>query len=212
MRPKFYSQENQGFTLIEILITVALTGILAAITIPSLTSWLENKKIVDVATSVEGAIKEAQSTAIRRNQACTVNISSTEITATPANCLPTGTRNFASGSNQNIGVAVTNNTVKFTPKGTTLDTEPFIIYRTNNGTNVGQMKCVVISSGLGVVRSGTYAASTPPEIPSSLGDAPLQSDPPTTEQAAAKLAWDTAAAERSAIVSSVVNSCISPAS
>jgi prepilin-type N-terminal cleavage/methylation domain-containing protein len=214
MRPKYFYCGNQGFTLIEILITIALTGILAAVAAPSFVSWLENKKIDDVAASVEGAIKEAQSTSIRRNQTCTLNITSRTVSATPANCLPTGTRTISATVTNwwNIAIDVTNNTVKFTSKGTTLDTEPFVISRINNGTNDGTMKCVVISSGLGVVRSGIYNDNDPPSIPASLGDAPLQDNPPTAAQAEAKLAWDTASAARSVTVNTVVNKCISPAS
>lgn len=213
MHLKYFLSKNQGFTLIEILVTIALTGILAAITAPGFISWLENKKIDDVSASIEGALKEAQSTSVRRNEACTVSITSTTVSATPTTCLPTGTRTIsATGSERNIAVSVTNNTVKFTSKGTTLDTEPFIIYRVNNGTNVGKMKCIVVSSGIGIVRSGTYNSTTAPTVPASLGDAPLVSNPATAEEAAAKDAWDAEAATRATTINGVVNNCISPPS
>jgi prepilin-type N-terminal cleavage/methylation domain-containing protein len=213
MKSKHFYQGNAGFTLIEVLITVALTGILAAITAPSLVSWLENKKIDDVTASVEGAIKEAQSTSIRRSQACTLTITSTEVSATPSNCLPTGTRTIsATGSSRNIAVAVTNNVVKFTAKGTTLDTEPFIISRINNGTVDGKMKCVVVSAGLGAVRTGVYDADDPPTIPASMEARPVQSDPVSASIAAAIDAWDIRKATRDTAVNAAVNSCKSSSS
>ncbi|NJM75169.1 MAG: type II secretion system protein [Acaryochloridaceae cyanobacterium RU_4_10] len=215
---KSLARNNQGFTLIETLIVVLLTGILAAIAAPSYVSWLENKKIDDVVTSVEGAIKEAQATSIRRSKPCTVTVTETSVSAvvvetpapaTPTSCLPSGTRTIsATGSNRNIAVAVTNNTVKFTSQGTTLDTEPFIIYRSSGG-NAGKMKCVVISSGLGMLRTGVYNATEPPTIPASLGPRPVMPDPPSSVVAAEQDAWDLANTNRTATINTVVSNCVS---
>jgi prepilin-type N-terminal cleavage/methylation domain-containing protein len=204
------SRNNKGFTLAETLISIMVLGILAAIAAPSFITWYENRKIDNVLTDLEGAIREAQSTSIRRSQACLVTITSDDITAAPANCLPTGTREISpTGSNRNIAVAVTTNTVSFSPDGTTLNTEPFVVYRADNANNPGKMKCLVISSGLGIVRTGKYDDTQPPTIPASLGPAPTLSDPPTAAQAAAKATWDAQADARNTAIRTVASKCIS---
>lgn len=208
MKFKFFQSPKEGFTLIETLVGIAITGILAALAMPSFVSWLENKKVDNALTMLEGAVKEAQATSIRRNQACTVTITSTSISATPSNCLPTGSRTLANSST-NLAVAVTNNSVSFTNKGSTLDTEPFIIYRTNNETNYGKMKCLVVSAGIGMIRTGTYNDTSPTTIPASLGAAPTQSSPPTAAEAAAYTTWNDQATARNATITTVVNKCVS---
>jgi prepilin-type N-terminal cleavage/methylation domain-containing protein len=62
----------QGFTLIETLIAIMITGIIAAIAAPSFVAWINNENISKMSANIEGALKEAQSTAIRKNRTCNV--------------------------------------------------------------------------------------------------------------------------------------------
>jgi prepilin-type N-terminal cleavage/methylation domain-containing protein len=166
--------KTKGFTLIEILVSIAILGIIAAIATPSFLTWVNNKKIEDVTTNIEGTLKEAQSTAIRKNKTCNVWITSTtastvqnDVPRTPdPGCLPSGTRQIQ-GSNTNIEIAGTGGSsgtmVTFSAVGTsnvTLNTQAFIIYRTDAPT-IGQQKCLVISAGIGIIKTGKYNGTLP---------------------------------------------------
>lgn len=61
-----YRQPNQnaGFTLIELVITVAIIGIIAAIAAPSMQTQIQQARIKDGANILEAAIKEARTQAI----------------------------------------------------------------------------------------------------------------------------------------------------
>jgi prepilin-type N-terminal cleavage/methylation domain-containing protein len=160
---------NKGFTLIEILITILIIGIIASIATPSFMTWANNKKVQQVATDIEGALKEAQSTATRKSIPCDATVNSTNITAvtvpivttpptTAVNCLPSGTRQIQ-GDNSNLAIAGTG-TVSFTALGSVTNTQAFVIYRTDV-TAAGTKRCVVISSGIGAIRSGNYTGTFP---------------------------------------------------
>jgi type II secretion system protein H len=61
-----YRQPNQnaGFTLIELVITVAIIGIIAAIAAPSMQTQIQQARIKDGANILEAAIKEARTQAV----------------------------------------------------------------------------------------------------------------------------------------------------
>ncbi len=61
-----YRQPNQnaGFTLIELVITVAIIGIIAAIAAPSMQTQIQQARIKDGINVLEAAIKEARTQAV----------------------------------------------------------------------------------------------------------------------------------------------------
>jgi prepilin-type N-terminal cleavage/methylation domain-containing protein len=88
--------KNQGFTLLEILIALAITGILAALTRPNLLAWLNRNKVQEATDSIQSALQDAQKQAIRRGRICTINFTNgtgtnptvySQITASEAGCL-----------------------------------------------------------------------------------------------------------------------------
>lgn len=57
-----------GFTLIELVVTLALLGILFMVAMPSLTEWIRNSQVRSVAEAVQNGLRVAQAEAVRRNQ------------------------------------------------------------------------------------------------------------------------------------------------
>jgi len=88
--------KNQGFTLLEILVALAIMGILAALTGPNLLAWLNSNKVQEATDSIQSALEDAQRQAIRLGRICTINFTNgtgtnptvyRQITASEAGCL-----------------------------------------------------------------------------------------------------------------------------
>ena len=73
-------KNRRGVTLLEMLIVVALIGLLAGITFPAVTSGIESLRLSSATSSVVGAFNEALIRADRRQQVVEVAISSRERT------------------------------------------------------------------------------------------------------------------------------------
>lgn len=58
-------QHQQGFSLIELMVSVAILAILAAVGYPSMTSWFENRRLVGAAENSHNLIQYARSEAIK---------------------------------------------------------------------------------------------------------------------------------------------------
>jgi Tfp pilus assembly protein FimT len=138
---------------------------MAALAAPSFLSWVNNKRIEDISAQVTGALKEAQAEAIRKSQSCTLTITTTSVTASPPSCLPTGARNLTqiSGGDSSSGVSLiaqtTPVTIQFSPKGSTASSNVLVFYHPDQAQG---MRCLAISSGLGLIRTGTFSGSHPP--------------------------------------------------
>ncbi|MBE9048315.1 prepilin-type N-terminal cleavage/methylation domain-containing protein [Pleurocapsales cyanobacterium LEGE 10410] len=65
-------KSDKGFTLIEIITTVIIVGVLASIAAPNFLGMLNQTRIKDGLGQVEGAIREAQRLAIRRGKPCRI--------------------------------------------------------------------------------------------------------------------------------------------
>jgi prepilin-type N-terminal cleavage/methylation domain-containing protein len=169
----------QGFTLIEMVVTIAVMGILAAIAAPSFSAWLNNKKVDDVAAQIEGAIREAQAQAIKESKPCTLSISKTDaqVTSDRPSCLPTGPRDLKklgvkilsdNSSGVSLGFANLGDpataTIQFSYKGTLSITNTgtglITIYQ-GEGADNRKIRCIAIASGIGIIRTGRYLGSSP---------------------------------------------------
>jgi type II secretory pathway pseudopilin PulG len=141
------------------LVTVIVTGILAAITTPSLVGLINRNQVKEAQRQVASALKEAQRQAMRRGKSCQVTINPTAktISANPSQCL---SNNLTVGTNTLIGgdqVLITANDgnaniISFTHKGTTDIQKTIVVYSSLSN----EKKCIVIADTLGTVRTGNY--------------------------------------------------------
>jgi type II secretion system protein H len=175
MKLIFSKQVNQGFTLIEMMVTIAIMGIMAAIATPSFFTWVNNKKVDDVLAIVQGALSEAQATAIRKNTSCNILITSNTVSAVKddgsanPSCLLSGTKQIQPSSDPKYNIVITGTggssgtTIKYSARGTvniTPSTEAVVIYRTDSTTE-DIKKCLVVSSGIGIMKTGKFTGSLP---------------------------------------------------
>ncbi|KAF1709464.1 pre-pilin like leader sequence [Pseudoxanthomonas kalamensis DSM 18571] len=65
-------RQNDGFTLIELMVTVAVLAILVTLAVPSFTSLINSNRLTGQANSLVADLQLARSEAIRRNRTITV--------------------------------------------------------------------------------------------------------------------------------------------
>ena len=155
---RFSNAHNlNGFTQIEISITLIIIGILSALAAPSLLGWYGTKQVEEALEEFRGVLKEAQSNAIRISNTCTLNITTSSpasITSTPTTCLPRD--RIFDGISIRISSGLTNLQYDYLGETNLSSTETVVFSNPNNG---GVQKCLVIAGPIGLTRIGTYLAS-----------------------------------------------------
>ncbi len=61
------NQTNKGFSLVELIVVIAIITILAEIAAPSYLAWIQNTKIRTAAESIQNGLQKARSEALLRN-------------------------------------------------------------------------------------------------------------------------------------------------
>ncbi|MBX3621863.1 MAG: GspH/FimT family pseudopilin [Rhizobacter sp.] len=61
-------RRSRGVTLIELIVTLALFGVLFGLAIPAFTTWIRNNQIRSVADSLQNGLRLAQNESLRRNR------------------------------------------------------------------------------------------------------------------------------------------------
>jgi prepilin-type N-terminal cleavage/methylation domain-containing protein len=77
---------NQGFTLIEVVITLILVGVLSAIITPSFLGILNKNKVNDALDQARGALQQAQREALRKSKTCIVALTPGNQSKLASNC------------------------------------------------------------------------------------------------------------------------------
>lgn len=65
-------KQNSGFTLIEMLVTAIVVGVIAAAATPNLLGLLNQNRVREGMRQVEGAVREAQKQATRKGKTCKI--------------------------------------------------------------------------------------------------------------------------------------------
>lgn len=148
---------NSGFTLIEMLATIVVIGVIAAIAAPNFLGLLNRNRVNEAARQIEGALTEAQRQAIRRGRQCSISIDTVnKIISNPAG----GGGCLLSNRNLNDLIRLDTNraTITFSGKGNIdVTPRPVLVVSIPNGTNL--QRCVVLDSLLGSQRSGEYSGT-----------------------------------------------------
>jgi type IV fimbrial biogenesis protein FimT len=63
-----HRKKNQGFTLLELMVTVAIAAILVTVAMPSFTNTIIGNRLTTINNELVGALNLARSEAIKRNQ------------------------------------------------------------------------------------------------------------------------------------------------
>jgi prepilin-type N-terminal cleavage/methylation domain-containing protein len=181
--------KNQGFTLLEILVALAITGILAALTGPNLSAWLNRNEVQQATDAIQLALEDAQRQAIRRGKSCTIKFTNgtgnnptvyRQITASEPGCL-VATNTNASSLNlpEEIFMVVNNFPLQGSSPGVQFSFRGHVpgltfVPRANQAIIVlypaadatadpypnQEKKCLVIASLLGIVKQGTYTGTS----------------------------------------------------
>jgi type IV fimbrial biogenesis protein FimT len=75
---------TKGFTLLELMVVLAIAGVLAAIAIPTMSDFMRNSRITAAANDVMAALHFTRSESIKRRQPVTLCTSANAQAATPA--------------------------------------------------------------------------------------------------------------------------------
>jgi len=65
-------RKNSGFTITELMVTIAVIAILASLAIPNFIAWLPNYRLRSGAEEIQSTLQFARITAIKRNATATV--------------------------------------------------------------------------------------------------------------------------------------------
>ena len=66
-------QKQRGFTLIELMVTIAIASIILSVAIPNFIGWRPQKRLEGAASDIQGALHMARLGALKENSAATVN-------------------------------------------------------------------------------------------------------------------------------------------
>ena len=108
---------NIGFTLVELIITIVIIGVLIGIAVPNFRSFVQNSRITSQSNELVGVLSTARSEALKRNLAVVVCRSADPTAGTPvctvggSGAWETGWLVFVDKNNNNSFAAADNDTL-----------------------------------------------------------------------------------------------------
>jgi prepilin-type N-terminal cleavage/methylation domain-containing protein len=167
--PKIKKQDS-GLSLVEMLVTVVIVGVLMSLAISSFVGMYNQNQLKDALRQVEASIKEAQKQAKKKGKTCKIKLDTVTIDGKIRNRV-TIVKNTDPGesgkdytgcllSDQILPESVSlvtnipgsTNKITFSYKGNTPTSGTIKL----SATNTSSEKCLVISNGLGIIRTGQY--------------------------------------------------------
>jgi Tfp pilus assembly protein FimT len=158
MRPWFVFRQTLGFTQAELMITVVVIGVLAAIAVPNFLPWLHQQQVNAALNQVDQALQETQNEAMKRNQLCEMTLTRGSNVTVTGNCLVSGARTLKDvvlDHSRSQG----DWTISFNGQGENRSpaNSPGTLWLSSSSA---QPKCLVISVGIGLRRVGQYRNKT----------------------------------------------------
>jgi prepilin-type N-terminal cleavage/methylation domain-containing protein len=146
---------DRGYTLTELMITLVIVGVIAAIASPNFLGLLSRIRLEGALQQLLGAINETQRLAMVRGKSCRINInpSTNKITANSAGCLLSD-RQINSAIKIRSNFPGTTN-ITFSYRGSTTRMGTIVLSSDYTDTQ----KCFVIALGTGIKRIGNYNGS-----------------------------------------------------
>lgn len=92
-----FDRRGRGFTLIELMVTIALMALLTALAFPSMATWIYNSKVRAVSDVLQNGLRLAQTESLRRSRQVVFSLTDS---ATPVN----GLAAKANGTNWSINL------------------------------------------------------------------------------------------------------------
>ena len=147
--PQKLQTTSSGFTLIELMVTIAVMAIIAGIAAPSISNQLANQRVKSTAATLENALKEAKVESIirRREVKLTYNNNNNVIEIKDDNSNDIASYKY----DKNSEIKSTNIEMKFKPNKTSIN-KTYIICDSNSAVNsrkISITKLGVISSEVG---------------------------------------------------------------
>ena len=147
--------ETAGFTMLELLVVIAMVGVLAAIAAPSWLNFLTQQRLDRASTGLVGVLRTAQEDAQNRQQDRQIIFSSTDLSVTVRNNSAStgGTTTDLGDGELNAAFNLNASTpIVFDHDGqVSADTIPYVIKITNDSSS--SQSCVIVTTLLGGVKT-----------------------------------------------------------